>query len=308
MKISVIIPTYNRERSIARTLNSLRESDQMDVEIIVVDDASEDQTVKTVEALKIPNLILVKLARKTNGNFARNEAIRASSGDLVVFLDSDDEVLRSRLSGVIQYFQSRGDVDVLVDSFITELNGIQRGFQFKEFELPNHAIREALIYHALPLTFSAITVRRTVIEQMGLLDEEITRHQDRDFLLSALSANLRIVLRNSADVIKHQSSDSFSRSGAGYIRALNALAAKHGLFKSGEHQSLKEYLVLRSFLHSVSKLDLSECIENVVAYSKATALKPVRWHRLLAYFDGKRLRRELERRLIVSHSPKNPAV
>ena len=98
MKISVIIPTYNRERSIARTLNSLRESDQMDVEIIVVDDASEDQTVKTVEALKIPNLILVKLARKTNGNFARNEAIRASSGDLVVFLDSDDEVLHSRLS------------------------------------------------------------------------------------------------------------------------------------------------------------------------------------------------------------------
>ena len=65
MKISVIIPTYNRERSIARTLNSLRESDQMDVEIIVVDDASEDQTAKTVEALKIPNLILVKLARKT---------------------------------------------------------------------------------------------------------------------------------------------------------------------------------------------------------------------------------------------------
>ena len=306
MKISVIIPVHNRERSIARTLSSLRNSDSKSVEIVVADDASSDQTVERVKALQLSNLILVELANKSNGNVARNAAIRASTGDLVMFLDSDDEVMPSRLAGLLQFFHSRSDVDVLVDNFITELKGIERGFRFNECELPACTTREALIYHAMPLTFSAITVRRTVLDSMGLLDEEIARHQDRDFLLAALTEKRRIVLRNSEDIIKHQSADSFSRSGAGYIRTLNALAAKHGLFLAGNHQLLKEYLVLRQFLHSASKLNMAEFIENVSAYRNAAALHPVRWHRLRSYFDGKRLRREMERRLLVSHPVKRP--
>ena len=85
-----------------------------------------------------------------------------------------------------------------------------------------------------------------------------TLHADRDFILSALASVCNISLQNSDDVVKHKSADSFSRSGIGYMRALEVLARKHDLFHSDTQVLVKEYLVLRSLLHSFAGLKLSE--------------------------------------------------
>lgn len=299
MKLSVIIPIHNRARTIARTLLSLPDSSRQDYEIIVSDDASTDDSVSIVESLRIPNLQVVRSSVKTNGNAARNGGVRAARGEIVAFLDSDDEFAPARIPGLVAYFQSNPDVDVIMGNFSTELNGILRGFQFKETKLSKQLLHEALVCHAIPITFSSIAVRKSSFSKLGTLDEMVERHQDRDFVLSVLASDCNISLQNSDDVVKHQSTDSFSRSGIGYMRALEVLARKHDLFTSGKHEQVKEYLVLRTLLHSFTKMKLHEFIVNFLEFWNSPSLNTRRGLRPWSYFSGKKIRRTLERKLIM---------
>lgn len=298
MKISVIIPIHNRARTIARTILSLPSSNRDEYEIIVSDDASTDESVRIVESLRIPNLHIVKSTVKKNGNAARNGGLRAARGEIVAFLDSDDEFAPARIPGLVAYFQSNPEVDVLMGNFLTELNGILRGFQFNETKLSKQLLREALVCHAIPITFSSIAVRKSSFCKLGTLDEMVERHQDRDFILSALDSDCNVCLQNSDDVVKHQSADSFSRSGIGYMRALEVLARKHDLFHSDTHVLVKEYLVLRSLLHSFTGLKLSEFAGNLREFWNSPTLNRHRTLRLWSYFSGKKVRRRMERQFV----------
>lgn len=299
MKLSVIIPIHNRARTIARTLLSLPDSYRQDYEIIVSDDASTDDSVSIIESLRIPNLKVVRSLVKTNGNAARNGGLRASSGEIVAFLDSDDEFAPARIPGLVAYFQSNPEVEVIMGNFSTELNGILRSFQFKEPKLSKQLLRDALVCHAIPITFSSIAVRKSSFSKLGTLDEMVERHQDRDFILSALASDCNISFQNSDDVVKHQSADSFSRSGIGYMRALEILARKHDLFTSGKHELVKEYLVLRTLLHSFTKMKLHEFIVNILEFWNSPSLNTRRGLRPWSYFSGKKIRRTMERKLIM---------
>ena len=236
---------------------------------------------------------------KTNGNAARNGGVRAARGEIVAFLDSDDEFAPARIPSLVAYFQSNPDVDVIMGNFSTELNGILRGFQFKETKLSKQLLHEALVCHAIPITFSSIAVRKSSFSKLGTLDEMVERHQDRDFVLSVLASDCNISLQNSDDVVKHQSTDSFSRSGIGYMRALEVLARKHDLFTSGKHERVKEYLVLRTLLHSFTKMKLHEFIVNFLEFWNSPSLNTRRGLRPWSYFSGKKIRRTLERKLIM---------
>ena len=125
-----------------------------------------------------------------------------------------------------------------------------------------------------------------------------TLHADRDFILSALASVCNISLQNSDDVVKHQSADSFSRSGIGYMRALEVLARKHDLFHSDTQVLVKEYLVLRSLLHSFAGLKLSEFARNLREFWSAPTLNRHRTLRVWSYFSGKKVRRRMERQLV----------
>ena len=100
MKVSVIIPTYNGERTIARAIESvLNQEGNHDIEILVCDDCSTDQTRKI--ALRL-GCITVENEWHTGGpNVARNTGIDIATGDLIAFLDQDDEWLPWKLNAQI---------------------------------------------------------------------------------------------------------------------------------------------------------------------------------------------------------------
>ena len=90
MLLSVVIPLYNKERDILRTLQSVFAQTFTDYELIVVDDGSTDASVRiVVEAAKTHPL---KLIQKSNGGVcsARNRGIRAAQGEYIALLDADD--------------------------------------------------------------------------------------------------------------------------------------------------------------------------------------------------------------------------
>src|SRR4051812_15646446 len=96
--VSVVIPVYCRAGTIMRALRSVMCQSFDNLEIVVVDDGSTDDTVAIVEAAHIPNLTLIRHPSNQGAAAARNTGIRASRGRYVAFLDSDDVWAPEKLS------------------------------------------------------------------------------------------------------------------------------------------------------------------------------------------------------------------
>ncbi len=88
--ISVIIPTHNRSELVVRAVENALRQTYTALEVIVVDDASTDDTLAKVEAIADPRVHYIRSDRNIGGAAARNLGVRAASGEFVAFLDSDD--------------------------------------------------------------------------------------------------------------------------------------------------------------------------------------------------------------------------
>ena len=88
--VSVIIPTYNREEQIAKAVTSVLNQTYPNFEIIIVDDASTDQTVSVAKSIKDPRIDIVVLPTNTGGTLPRNIGMERSKGEYIALLDSDD--------------------------------------------------------------------------------------------------------------------------------------------------------------------------------------------------------------------------
>lgn len=110
-RVSVVIPTYNASPFIERTLRSVLDQDFTELEVVVVDDGSTDNTTAIVEGFENR----VRLIRQKNAGVAaaRNRAIAEARGDLVAFLDHDDVWYPGKLRRQVELLDSRPDVGVV---------------------------------------------------------------------------------------------------------------------------------------------------------------------------------------------------
>lgn len=108
--ISIIIPAYNSEKRIMQTINSCTNQKHQNIEIVIIDDKSSDNTVNIVEdiASSDPRIKLVKLEKNLGTFAARASGIHSARGDFVIFLDSDDKLLNDTTSLIFQLMQHNG--------------------------------------------------------------------------------------------------------------------------------------------------------------------------------------------------------
>lgn len=113
--VSVIIASYNVESYIVRAIRSALDQQDINVEIILVDDASTDNTVNLAAGISDPRLRIIR--RETNGgpSVTRNEGIAAASAPWISILDGDDTFELDRLARCIKYGQSI-NADIIVDN------------------------------------------------------------------------------------------------------------------------------------------------------------------------------------------------
>lgn len=113
LKFSVVMPVYNRSQTVARALNSLRNQNYDNFEVIIVDDGSVDDSVSIIEAfLQDQRFRLIRLPENCGVNVARNTGLANISADSqwVTFLDSDDEFLPDALEKMQTAIQLAPDV------------------------------------------------------------------------------------------------------------------------------------------------------------------------------------------------------
>lgn len=106
--VSILMPTFNAEKFIKAAIESVQKQTYENWEMILVDDASKDETVKIIAdfAQKDSRIKLFQLETNSGNGFARNKALEKVSGKYIAFLDADDLWLSTKLEKQIQFLKA----------------------------------------------------------------------------------------------------------------------------------------------------------------------------------------------------------
>lgn len=96
--VSVVIPSFNAASTLARAICSVRDQTYRPIEIVVIDDGSSDDTPNLLERLAGADLNVLRNPRPSGASNARNQGIQHATGELVAFLDADDEWFPNKLA------------------------------------------------------------------------------------------------------------------------------------------------------------------------------------------------------------------
>src|SRR6516164_2798294 len=111
--VTVVIPTYNAARTVERALASVWRQNYPELEVIVIDDGSTDDTYLCVGTCHNPNLRLIRLDKNRGECGAMNVGIQEARGDYIAFLDADDEWLNNKLSKQIPIIDSHPEMSFI---------------------------------------------------------------------------------------------------------------------------------------------------------------------------------------------------
>ncbi len=178
-KVSVIIPTYNRAHLIGRAIQSVLDQTYQNFEIIVVDDASTDETEELVKSFSDNRINYVRHQKNKGGSAARNTGIRAAKGEFIAFFDSDDEWLVEKLKKQIDKFRmSSKKVGVIYCGHCIVGEETQEVVDEVIFSLRGNVFLNLLKMCITP--GSSLVVRRYCFRKAGFFDEALPSCQDWD--------------------------------------------------------------------------------------------------------------------------------
>lgn len=178
--VTVVIPTYNRETTINRAIESVLNQSYKNIEVLICDDFSTDHTIEKVKELieKHDNIRVISRKDKVKGaNAARNLGIAEAKGEYIAFLDSDDTLLNDSISNRIQIFEKHPEIDMVYGDYVI-------GGKICEFDkIQNYNQRKYLMEELSLCGFIAIMVRKKVFDICPLLDINLKSGQDDGLVL-----------------------------------------------------------------------------------------------------------------------------
>ncbi len=201
-KASVVMPVHNGQKYIQEALESILAQRYPNLEIIVVDDASTDETGNIVKMItqKDNRVRYLKIDKKDNLGQVINEGIKISSGKYIVRMDSDDLMIEGRIEKQIEFLENNPD-HVLVGGQLILIDQDSKEISKRRYPLDDSRLRKNLFLFQ-PFAHPAITIRKEALETIQLYPTDISKVEDLKlmFLLSKIGkfANLDI------DVLKYR--------------------------------------------------------------------------------------------------------
>ena len=196
VRISVVVPCFNAERYVARTLDSILAQDVPAAEVIVVNDGSTDGTRGAVEPYS-DSIRYLEIPNSGGPSKPRNIGIEQATGDVIVFCDADDLMLPDKLAETVRVFAQYPEVDFLFTNFL--ICGETDQVLVPDFLARYHDFRSSLrptsdpgVYlmegrnafrHLLRANFigtSSVACRAKVLADVGGFDESMANSEDVD--------------------------------------------------------------------------------------------------------------------------------
>jgi len=179
MNISVVIPTYNRVELLKRSIDSVINQTIKPFEIIIVDDGSNDGTEVMVKK-KYDSLKLIKQKNK-GASAARNSGIKASSGEWICFLDSDDEWKNDKLEKQITFVANNSDYKFFHSNEVWIKNGKRINQKKKHKKYGGDIFKKCL--DMCRISPSSVLINKNIFEELGFFNENLVVCEDYELWL-----------------------------------------------------------------------------------------------------------------------------
>jgi glycosyltransferase involved in cell wall biosynthesis len=193
----VVIPLHNTEAYVEAAIRSALTSDLRELEVIVVDDGSRDQSAAVVAAITDPRVVLVRIPASGGPSRPRNVGIATACAPYIAFLDSDDLLKSCALSEAVVALERCPTASFAFTDFerIDEREALIQQSVLRDYRawplltsepvhmnwrtIPQRKLARALVYENF-ISTSGLVVRRALIDALGGFDESLTFSEDRD--------------------------------------------------------------------------------------------------------------------------------
>ena len=176
--VSVVIPTYNRQDLILEAIHSVLDQVYEDFELIVVDNASVDQTLERLKGIKDPR-VKILVEERRGASFARNTGICHAQGQFLAFLDSDDLWLPEKLAVQMDEIQSLPRGSIVFS-------------QYLEFFNDRQTVRRTLSGGPLNLSVITMLIRTADFRAIGSFDESLQVGEFLEWYARAANSGMKI--------------------------------------------------------------------------------------------------------------------
>ncbi|MEO0071188.1 MAG: glycosyltransferase family 2 protein [candidate division WOR-3 bacterium] len=290
--ISIVIPLYNKVQHIKRTLDSVLAQTYQDFEVIVVNDGSTDGSEKIVAQYADPRIRLINQENK-GAAVARNRGVAEAKGDLIAFLDADDEWLPHHLETIMRLRQAHPDAGAWSTAWVRIVgNRLSGPVNVNNMKIIKGDSNSAIIdifqgskplY--LPFCTNTIVIKKDVLLSIGGFPEGIAKSQDGDTWLR-LAFHYPIAWSSIPTALIHTDGENHVATGKyiwmgipPFFKSLCGLVREKGGWNN----------VRKEIVHYVMKLHRNAYITNILAGNKKAAMqiaadfRSVKGHRLKGY-------------------------
>ncbi len=192
--VSIIIPCYNASRWIAEAIDSCLWQTYSNIEIIIIDDGSRDNSLEIIKsyAKKNKNIIWQSIPHRS-GNHARNVGLSICKGEYIQFLDADDYILPEKIKRQVDFLESTG-ADIVYGDWRHQYHHPNGTYTLGDIKITQ---KQTDILESLLSTWwvavAALLYRRKAVEKSGGWDETLSAAQDRDFFISVVMRGAKVV-------------------------------------------------------------------------------------------------------------------
>jgi glycosyltransferase involved in cell wall biosynthesis len=180
MLVSVVIPAYNAQRFIREAALSALEQTHRDLQVIIVDDASQDETAEIAASINDDRLRVLRLSANSGPAAARNAGLEYVKGDLVGFLDADDTWDPEKVEKQLGLFEDDVAAVGAVMRYVSAAGQVA-GTTGRDPEATGEteSVRDG---NLMPFTISSALFRSHLARQVGGFDPALRKAEDLDFV------------------------------------------------------------------------------------------------------------------------------
>ena len=271
-KFSIIVPVYNCEKDLPKCLDTLVGQTLSDIEIIIVNDGSPDNSQAIIDdyVSRYPNLIKAYAQENRGQSAARNAALEKASGEFVFFVDSDDYVEVTTCEKTYNFAKENGDLDIVCFNYWIEQDGREPNFCNRVIfeELPID--EKYVMFESSPCTK---VIRRSILADNGLKFLENYIYEDFELIPRLVLYTQKIGYMTDAfyHYIIHEGSTMRQKT---YNKKLSSiyfvLESLKKAFENTKYRELLEYLYIEHLLHlsTLRYLDYEEGKEDIKRIAK----------------------------------------
>jgi len=270
LKISVIIPTYNRKHTLSRAISSVFSQTLKPFEIIIVDDGSTDGTKEWLSKI-YPKIQTINQSN-SGVSMARNVGIKIAKGDWIALLDSDDEWLTKKLEKQVTSLKENPDLLFCHTNEIWIRNGVRINQSRKHQKYGGHIFEKCL--DICRISPSSALFKKSILDDLGGFDEKLPVCEDYDLWIR-IAAYYPVLFLDEPLINKFGGHDGqLSNVQAGIeqyrVQSLEKILTNVKLtssqFKMARNMLLNKMKIYLNGLKKRDRLRLSKIIEKKIEY------------------------------------------